>query len=193
MAFDEHPWPIFIYQQLERRYGIKIRWVELPALPGSSDEVFNLYERAITPKTHAIMVSHIMYTTGLLTPVKALSELTRRKGLLISVDGAHPVGMLDVNMKDIGCHHYAAAAQKWLLCGTGTGLCFLDEEIQDKIWSSVYVTARPGGVLCSLRERRPKIRLGWAAGTPPPALAWRRPSSFSKSSARRTSNDAFVR
>ncbi len=139
MAFDEHPWPIFIYQQLERRYGIKIRWVELPALPGSSDEVFNLYERAITPKTRAIMVSHMMYTTGLLTPVKALSALARRKGLLISVDGAHPVGMLDVNVKDIGCHHYAAAGQKWLLCGTGTGLCFVDEEIQDKIWSSVYV------------------------------------------------------
>jgi len=139
MAHDEHPWPVFNYQQLERRYGIKIRWIELPAPTESADAVFDLYEKAITPKTRAIVVSHMMYTTGLLTPVKALSELARRRGLLISVDGAHPIGMLDTNVRDIGCHHYAAAGQKWLLCGTGTGLCFVHEEVRDQIWSALYV------------------------------------------------------
>lgn len=41
------------------------------------------------------MVSHLTYVTGLATPVKELADLARRRGLLISVDGAHPLGMMD--------------------------------------------------------------------------------------------------
>ena len=81
-----------------------------------------LYENAITPRTRAIVVSHITYITGLLTPVKELSEMAHRRGLLISVDGAHPPGMIALDFHDMGCDHYAAAGQKWLLAGTGTGL-----------------------------------------------------------------------
>ncbi len=41
------------------------------------------------------MVSHMTYVTGLVTPVKELADLAHRRGLLISVDGAHPLGMMD--------------------------------------------------------------------------------------------------
>ena len=43
------------------------------------------------------MVSHMTYVTGLVTPVKELTELAHRKGMLISVDGAHPLGMLQLD------------------------------------------------------------------------------------------------
>ena len=65
--------------------------------------------------------------------VKELSEMAHRRGLLISVDGAHPPGMIDVNCHDIGCDHYAAAGQKWLLAGTGTGLVYVKQDVQDEI------------------------------------------------------------
>jgi len=93
-----------------------------------------MYEKAITPRTKVIMVSHITYVTGLVTPVKELGDLAHRKGLLISVDGAHPVGMLDLDLKTMGVDHYAAAGQKWLLCGTGTGVCYVKRDVQDRVW-----------------------------------------------------------
>ncbi len=88
----------------------------------------------MTPRTKMIMVSHMTYVTGLVTPIKALSDLAHSKGALISVDGAHPLGMLDLDLKSTGIDHYAAAGQKWLLAGTGTGVCYVKRDVQDCIW-----------------------------------------------------------
>ncbi len=133
MNTHEHPGGYGAYQTLERRVGIKINRIELPIVPESPEQVVELYEKAITPKTRAIVVSHITYITGLMTPVKELSEMAHRRDLLISVDGAHPAGMIALDFHDMGCDHYAAAGQKWLLAGTGTGFAFFKHDTQDQI------------------------------------------------------------
>ena len=133
MNSHEHPGGYGAYQALERRVGIKINRIELPTIPESPEQVVELYDNAITPKTRAIVVSHITYITGLLTPVKELSEMAHRRGLFISVDGAHPPGMIALDFHDMGCDHYAAAGQKWLLAGTGTGFAMFKRETQDQI------------------------------------------------------------
>ncbi len=133
MNTHEHPGGYGAYRALEHYMGIKVNEVEIPILPESVDQVVDLYENAITPRTRVIVVSHITYITGLLTPVKELSEMAHRHGLLISVDGAHPPGMIDVNLYQLGCDHYAAAGQKWLLAGTGTGLGYFSRAVQNEI------------------------------------------------------------
>jgi selenocysteine lyase/cysteine desulfurase len=133
MNTHEHPGGYGAYQALERRVGIKINEIEVPVVPESVEHVVDLYENAITRRTRVIVVSHITYITGLLTPVKELSEMAHRRGLLISVDGAHPPGMIALDFHDIGCDHYAAAGQKWLLAGTGTGLAYFKRDMQDQI------------------------------------------------------------
>jgi selenocysteine lyase/cysteine desulfurase len=68
------------------------------------------------------------------TPVKELADLAHRKGILISVDGAHPLGMLQLDLKGTNVDHFSAAGQKWLMCGTGTGMCFIKRELQERVW-----------------------------------------------------------
>jgi selenocysteine lyase/cysteine desulfurase len=41
---------------------------------------------------------------------------------------------MDLDMHALGCDHYAAAGQKWLLCGTGTGVCYVKRDVLDRIW-----------------------------------------------------------
>jgi selenocysteine lyase/cysteine desulfurase len=130
----EHGGGIGPYRTLEKRVGIKQVVINIPSPPSSVDEIVGLYEKAITPRTKAIMVSHMTYVTGLITPVKELADLAQRRGILISVDGAHPLGMMDLDLKAMNIHHYAAAGQKWLLCGTGTGVCYVRRDVQDRIW-----------------------------------------------------------
>lgn len=130
----EHGGGIGPYKTLEKRKGIKIVTIEIPSPAESIDQIVGLYEKAITPKTRVIMVSHMPYVTGTIMPVKELTELAHRKGLLISIDGAHPLGMLDLNLKEMGCDHYSAAGQKWLLSGTGNGVCYMKRDIQPKVW-----------------------------------------------------------
>jgi len=79
--------------QIEARYGVKLVRVEVPSPPESPEQIVTIFERAITAKTRLLMVSHMTYVTGLVTPIKALSDLAHGKGALISVDGAHPLGM----------------------------------------------------------------------------------------------------
>jgi selenocysteine lyase/cysteine desulfurase len=130
----EHGGGIQPLLQLEARYGVKLIKIEVPSPPDSVDQIVRIYERAMTAKTRLIMVSHMTYVTGLITPVKELADLAERRGLLISVDGAHPLGMLDLDLKAMNVHHYAAAGQKWMMCGTGTGVCYVRRDIQDRIW-----------------------------------------------------------
>ncbi len=130
----EHGGGIGPYTTLAKRAGIKVVLVDIPSPPQSVDQIVGLYEKAITPRTKVIMVSHMTYVTGLVTPVKELADLAHRRGLLIAVDGAHPLGMMDLNLKEMGVDHYAAAGQKWLMCGTGTGVCYVKRDVQDRIW-----------------------------------------------------------
>lgn len=130
----EHGGGIGCITTMAKRVGIKPVVINIPSPPQSIDQIVGLYEKAITPRTKVIMVSHITYVTGLVTPVKELADLAHRRGLLISVDGAHPLGMMDLNLKALNVDHYAAAGQKWLMCGTGTGVCYIKREVQDRIW-----------------------------------------------------------
>jgi selenocysteine lyase/cysteine desulfurase len=130
----EHGGGIQPLMHVEARYGVKLIKLEVPSPPESVDQIVKIYERAMTPRTKMIMVSHMTYVTGLITPIKELAELAHSKGALISVDGAHPLGMLDLNLGATGIDHYAAAGQKWLLAGTGTGVCYVKRNVQDRIW-----------------------------------------------------------
>jgi selenocysteine lyase/cysteine desulfurase len=122
------------YQTLAERYGIKIVRIEIPSPPESVSQLLDLYEKAFTPRTRVLMMSHITYVTGLVLPMKELADLAHGKGALISVDGAHPLGMLDLDLHASGVDHYAAAGQKWLLAGSGTGMLYVKKSVQDRIW-----------------------------------------------------------
>jgi selenocysteine lyase/cysteine desulfurase len=143
----EHGGGIGPYTSLAKRRGINIVRIEIPSPPASVDQIVGLYEKAMTPRTKVIMVSHMTYVTGLVTPVKELAELAHRRGALISVDGAHPLGMLDLNLKAMNVDHYSAAGQKWLMCGTGTGtgMCYVKRDVQDRVWPLMGPPGDPKG------------------------------------------------
>ena len=66
---------------------------------------------AVTPRTRLIAVSHVLWTTGRVLPVRELKE---QSGLPVLVDGAQSVGAIPVDAA--GCDWYTVSAQKWL-CG----------------------------------------------------------------------------
>lgn len=155
MNLHEHPGGYEVYELFEKRYGIQIKWIEIPSPPESTDQVVELYAKAIGPRSRAIVVSHMTYVTGLLTPVKELSELAHQRGLLISVDGAHPLGMIAMDFHELGCDHYAGAGQKWLLCGTGTGLTYFKKDVQEQIWPFMsYGGSKEDGELVMYEDAR---------------------------------------
>lgn len=130
----EHGGGLGPYRSLAQRRGIKINTIEVPSPFESVDQIVDLYRSAMTPRTRVIMVSHMPYVTGTVMPIKELGELAHSQGALISVDGAHAPGMIDLNMHEYGIDHFAGAGQKWLLAGTGTGVMYIKKDVQSQIW-----------------------------------------------------------
>ena len=134
IAHYEHPGGAHVYRTLEQRRGIRIKWLELPAAPESADQIVEIYRRAFTPRTKLIVVSHVLFVTGVRMPVEELAELAHSNGALISVDGAQAFGLLPLNLAASSVDHYAGSGQKWVLAGTGTGFTYIRKWLQRRVW-----------------------------------------------------------
>lgn len=98
------------------------------ALGKTADETLNNLNSAITKKTKAIAVPHIPCTIGQILPVKEICALAKSKGITSCLDGAHPLGMIQFNVKDIGCDYYAGCFHKWVLGPIGTGWIYIAKD-----------------------------------------------------------------
>ena len=137
ISSHEHPAGIHPWKGKEERYGIKVIEVPLGVPPKSIDEIVNAFRNAITPRTEVISISHTVYITGLISPVKELSELAHDNDILLVADSAHGIGMLDLDVKKLGIDILASSPYKWLGAPTGCGLLYVRKEVQDRIWPSI--------------------------------------------------------
>ena len=127
-----HPWTL-----KAKRYGITIKEVPIGLPPKSVDEFVGAFEKAITPKTKVISISHTVYISGLISPIKELCRWPMRKGVLVLADSAHGIGMLDLDMKDMGIDFFATSPYKWMGAPTGVGVLLCRQEVQDNLWPTI--------------------------------------------------------
>ena len=130
----EHPGGTHPWRLKEKRYGIVIKEVPLGVPPKNTQEIIDAFEAAITPKTKAISVSHTVYITGLIFPVKELCEMAHKHGILVMVDSAHSMGMLDLDLHDMGVDVFTSSPYKWLGAPTGCGVLYVRKAVQDRIY-----------------------------------------------------------
>ena len=137
MTDQEHPGGEEPWQVKAKRYGVVIKKVTLPKPVLNADQILNLFNDAITPKTRVIFFSHITTVTGVVLPAKQLCALARSKGLLSAVDGAHVPGMMKLDLTDLGADMYSASPHKWLQAPKGSGFLFVRDEVIDRLWNTI--------------------------------------------------------
>ena len=133
----EHPGGIHPWRLKEKRYGISIKEVPIGLPPENVNDFISPFEKAITSKTKIISISHTVFISGLIAPVKELCSMAHEKGVLVVADGAHAIGMLNLNMKDMGVDFYATSPYKWLGAPTGVGVLYVKKEVQDRLWPTI--------------------------------------------------------
>jgi len=110
-------------------------------VPAASREaLISQIEKAITPRTRVIAVTHVTSTTGIMYPAREIAEIARRRGIWMHLDGAQSFAALDVNLKEIGCDSYSASAHKWLMGPLEAGILFVRSDRIPSVWPSI-VTA----------------------------------------------------
>lgn len=135
---QEHGGAVSIFRLMAKRRGIVVKELPLSAAVGGGPEaILAQFRAASSPKTRAIMVSHITSQFGIRMPVEGLIALARERGALSLIDGAQAVGQIRVNLKDLGCDAYVASPHKWLMAPKGTGLLYIKRGVQKNFWTTL--------------------------------------------------------
>lgn len=121
-------------EQRASRYGSVNRVIDIPWLPSTQDEIVRAYANALTPKTRYILLSHMIYLTGQVLPVREICKMAHQRGVEVIVDGAHSLAHLNQTISDLDCDYYGTSLHKWLGAPLGTGLMYIRREHIQKVW-----------------------------------------------------------
>jgi selenocysteine lyase/cysteine desulfurase len=131
---QDYPRMLTTIRQREMREGIKLNLIRIPIPPKNINEITGAFERAITPRTRLLQIAHQINLTGQITPVKAVCEMARARGIDTIVDGAHSFAQFYFKQPDLNCDYFATSLHKWLFAPKGTGLLYVRREKIGKVW-----------------------------------------------------------
>src|SRR5213080_1408012 len=131
---QDYPRMLTTLRQRERREGLQLKLIQIPIPPKNLDEITSAFEKGITDRTRLILIAHQINITGQITPVKAVCEMARAKGIETIVDGAHSFAQFDFKQKDLSCDYFGTSLHKWLYAPKGTGLLYVKRDKIAKVW-----------------------------------------------------------
>jgi selenocysteine lyase/cysteine desulfurase len=154
-------------RQRERREGLKLKLIQIPIPPQNLDEITGAFERGITGRTRLILMAHQINITGQITPVKAVCEMARAKGIETIVDGAHSFCQFDFRQKDLGCDYFGTSLHKWLYAPKGTGLLYVKRDKIEKLWPLMAAESKQASDIRKFEEigthaAAPRLAIGEA-------------------------------
>lgn len=130
----DYPRMLTTWRQRERRDGVVLKQISFPLPPPSLDDLYERFERAVTPRTRVILVCHVTNLTGQIFPVKRICQMARARGIEVIVDGAHAFAHFPFTHEELDCDYYGTSLHKWLFAPHGTGFLYVRRSKIGKVW-----------------------------------------------------------
>jgi isopenicillin-N epimerase len=134
LTTQEHVGGRCCWELTAARYGLVLTQFPPPVPAASEDALFDAWTSHVGPKTRVLSIQHVFFSTGAIQPVRRLAAWARERGIITVVDGAHPPGMLTLDIQDLGCDFYASSPHKWLLAPKGCGFLYISPGWLDRLW-----------------------------------------------------------
>lgn len=131
----EHPGIIATVQEISRRFGVAIDPCPILATAQGGDPVA-VIAAALHPRTRLLVASHILWNTGQVLPLADLTQLChdrRPDPIWVLSDAAQSVGMLPLNLTELGVDFYAFTGHKWCCGPAGLGGLYVRPEVRDRL------------------------------------------------------------
>lgn len=123
----EHPGVVAAVAEISRRYGVDISTCALAATLNGGDPIA-VVEKGLRPNTKLVIMSHILWNTGQVLPLKEIVAKCHANGpqTRVLVDAAQSVGVLPLDqpgqtLPETGVDYYAFTGHKWLCGPAGVG------------------------------------------------------------------------
>ncbi len=146
--------------------GVEIEWLRSPdGLTIPLEE----YDRAIDERTAVVMVNRVLYRSSAIVDAKEICRIARERGALSFLDDYHGIGIVPLDLHDVGCDAYAAGVLKWLCGGPGLAFLYVRRDLIPSLEPMVtgwFGTAQPFSFDTQHLEYHPTARR-FEHGTPP--------------------------
>ena len=139
---QDYPRMLTTFRQRERREGIVLKTISFPVPPPSMDDLYQRFERAVTPRTKLILVCHITNRTGQIFPIKRICDMAHARNIPVIVDGAHAFSHFPFKISDLDCDYYGTSLHKWTYAPVGTGFLYVRKSRIPQTWSMMASDAR---------------------------------------------------
>jgi len=135
---DGHVWIAWA-----RKTGAQIDWLR------SADGLtipLEAYDAVINERTAVVMVNRVLYRSSAIVDAKTVCAMARERGALSFVDDYHGIGIVPLDLHDLGCDLYTAGTLKWLCGGPGTVFLYARRALLPTLEPAVtgwFATAEP--------------------------------------------------
>ena len=123
--------------------GVEIEWLRSPdGLTIPLDE----YDRAIDDRTAVVMVNRVLYRSSAIVDAKEICRIARERGAISLLDDYHGIGIVPLDLHDVGADVYTAGVLKWLCGGPGLAFLYVRRELIPQLRPMVtgwFATAEP--------------------------------------------------
>lgn len=128
----EHPGGTGPLVVLRERRGVDVEFLDI-GHGGDHEAILATFDSAIDERTRAVVISHVLWSTGAVMPIRAIADLAHDRGALVIVDGAQSAGAIPIDLAATGADVYAIPGQKWLLGPEGTGAVAVPPHVAPRI------------------------------------------------------------
>jgi L-cysteine/cystine lyase len=151
----EHPGVITSIQEIERRYGVTSNTAPLLM----ATDAVALIVNHLTPATKLVVISHVLWNTGQILPLAEMMQAVKAYDpeIRVLVDAAQSVGMMPLNLVELGVDFYAFTGHKWCCGPEGVGGLYVSDDARSILkptfigWRSLDSEAA-GGLLADGRR-----------------------------------------
>ncbi|HZY41803.1 MAG TPA: aminotransferase class V-fold PLP-dependent enzyme [Anaerolineae bacterium] len=102
----------------------------IPVPIKNADEVIEAVWSGVTDRTRVLFISHITSPTAIIFPIKELIDRAHERGIMTIIDGAHAVGQIDLNLRELGADFYSSNCHKWLMSPKGSAFLYARQDVQ---------------------------------------------------------------
>ena len=96
----EHASSLLPFFRLEKKYGIKIKYIDVEENGSIS---LDKLEKSINERTKAIVIAHVTNTLGGVRPIKEICKVAHNHNMLVAIDGAQSVPHMPIDVRDLDC------------------------------------------------------------------------------------------
>ena len=123
----EHPGIIATVQELAYRFGVEYSFCPIRETLNEGNPT-TVIEQHLQEKTKLVILSHLLWNTGQVLPLKNMTRACHEKDVLVLVDAAQSVGSLPLNLPDTEVDFYAFTGHKWLCGPAGVGGLYISPQ-----------------------------------------------------------------